>query len=31
MKAGEHIRILKYKNIFAKRYVPGCSEESFYD
>ena len=26
-KVGDHIRILKYKNIFAKDYVPNFSEE----
>ena len=28
-KAGNHIRISKYKNIFPKRYAPNWSEESF--
>ena len=26
-KVGDHIRISKYKNIFAKDYIPNCSEE----
>ena len=26
-KVGDHIRILKYKNIFAKDYVPNFPEE----
>ena len=28
-KAGDHVRICKYKNIFAKRYTPNWSEEVF--
>ena len=28
-KVGDHVRILKYKNIFAKDYVPNWSEEVF--
>ena len=28
-KIGDHVRISKYKNIFAKGYVPNCPEESF--
>ena len=28
-KVGDHIRISKYKNIFAKGYVPNWSEEVF--
>ena len=28
-KAGDHVRILKYKNIFAKGYTPNRSEEDF--
>ena len=28
-KVGDHVRISKYKNIFAKRYVPNWSEEVF--
>ena len=28
-KAGYHVRILKYKNIFVKGYVPNWSEEVF--
>ena len=28
-KVGDHVRICKYKNIFAKGYVPNCSEEVF--
>ena len=28
-KLGDHVRISKYKNIFAKGYVPNCSEEVF--
>ena len=28
-KAGDHVRILKYKNIFAKGYTPNWSEEDF--
>ena len=26
---GDHLRISKYKNIFAKGYMPNCSEEMF--
>ena len=26
-KGGDHVRISKYKNIFAKGYMPNCSEE----
>ena len=26
-KVGDHVRILKYKKIFAKFYTPNCSEE----
>ena len=26
-KVGDHVRISKYKNIFAKRYTPNWSEE----
>ena len=26
---GDHVRISKYKNIFAKRYTPNLSEEVF--
>ena len=26
-KVGDHVRILRYKNIFAKGYVPNWSEE----
>ena len=26
---GDHARISKYKNIFAKGYVPNCPEEAF--
>ena len=29
MKVGDHVRISKYKNIFAKGYVPNWSEEVF--
>ena len=29
MKFGDHIRISKYKNIFAKGYIPNWSEEFF--
>ena len=29
-KVGDHVRISKYKNIFAKRYTPNWSEESFF-
>ena len=28
-KIGDHVRISKYKNIFAKRYIPNWSEEVF--
>ena len=28
-KVGDHVRISKHKNIFAKRYVSNCSEEVF--
>ena len=28
-KVGDHVRISKYKIIFAKWYVPNCSEEVF--
>ena len=28
-KFGDYVRIEKYKNIFAKRYTPNCSEEVF--
>ena len=28
-KIGDHVRTSKYKNIFAKRYTPNCSEEIF--
>ena len=28
-KVGDHVRVLKYKNIFAKRYDPNWSEEVF--
>ena len=28
-KVGHHVRILKYKNIFAKGYAPNWSEEIF--
>ena len=28
-KTGDHVRISKYKNIFAKRYMPNCCEEVF--
>ena len=28
-KAGEHVRISKYKTIFAEGYAPNCSEEVF--
>ena len=28
-KIGDHVIISKYKNIFAKRYTPNCSEEAF--
>ena len=26
-KVGDHVRISKYKNTFAKRYIPNWSEE----
>ena len=29
IKVGDHVRICKYKNIFAKGYVPNWSEETF--
>ena len=29
MKVGDHVRISKYKNIFAKGYNPNCSEDVF--
>ena len=28
-KVGDHVRIFKYKNIFAKRYTPNWSEDVF--
>ena len=28
-KFGDHVRISKYKNIFAKRYIPNWSEDIF--
>ena len=28
-KVAEHVRISKYRNIFAKGYTPNCSEEIF--
>ena len=28
-KIGDHVKISKYKNIFAKEYIPNCSEEIF--
>ena len=28
-KVGDHVRISKYTNIFAKGYTPNCSEEAF--
>ena len=28
-KVGDHVRILKYKNIFSKGYTPNWSEEVF--
>ena len=28
-KVGDHVRISKYKNIFAKEYTPNWSEEVF--
>ena len=29
LKVGDHVRISKYKNIFAKGFIPNCSEEVF--
>ena len=29
LKVGDHVRISKYKNVFAKGYTPNCSEEVF--
>ena len=29
-KVGDHVRISKYKNIFAKGYAPNWSEEAFF-
>ena len=29
LKVGDHVRISKYKNIFAKGYTPNCSEDVF--
>ena len=29
-KAGDHVRISKYKNFFAKGYAPNWSEEIFF-
>ena len=29
LKVGDHVRISKYKNFFAKRYMPNWSEEIF--
>ena len=29
LKIGDHVRITKYKNIFAKGYAPNWSEEDF--
>ena len=29
LKAGDHVRISKYKKLFAKGYVPSSSEEVF--
>ena len=29
LEVGDHVRISKYKNIFAKRYTPNCSKEVF--
>ena len=29
-KVGDYVRISKYKNIFAKGYMPNWSEEDFY-
>ena len=28
-KVGDHVRISKFKNVFAKAYTPNCSEEIF--
>ena len=28
-RVGDHVRISKYKNIFAKGYTPNSSEEAF--
>ena len=28
-KVGDYVRTEKYKNMFAKRYTPNCSEEVF--
>ena len=28
-KVGDHVRTSKFKNIFARGYVPNCSEEGF--
>ena len=28
-KVGDHVKVSKYKNIFAKRYTPNWSEEVF--
>ena len=28
-KVGDHVRVTKYKNIFAKGYIPNWSEEIF--
>ena len=28
-KVGDHVKISKYKNVFAKGYFPNCSEEVF--
>ena len=28
-KVGNYVRISKYKNVFAKGYMPNCSEENF--
>ena len=30
-KAGDHVRISKYKNVFAKGYTPNWSEETFFN
>ena len=30
-KVGDHVRISRYKNIFAKGYTSNWSEESFYN